>query len=264
MEISSPARADRVRIEPGQRHGRFRARPGQVAYGYPIGMLCAQWNIAFVPGDLNHASTFDFPVRYLDVPDVVGAQILRGDGDAFIARLIEAARRLESEGVRAITSNCGFMAVCQEEVAAAVDVPVFMSSLLQVPMLTRMVGRNQQVGVLAANSEALTESGWRAAGVADTDRPVVEGLERYDHFREVILEERGLLDLGTLTDEVVQAALNLVQREPNVGALLLECSDLPVYSQAIHDATGLPVFDWASFIDYVHRAVVPRTYAGIY
>jgi len=251
-------------IGAGQRSGRFVARPGQVAYGYPIGMLCAQWNIAFIPGDLNHAGTFDFPMRYLDVPDVSGAQILRGDGDAFVARLTTAAKQLEAEGVRAITSNCGFMAVCQDAIAGAVGVPVFMSSLLQAPLLLTMLGATRKLGVLAANSAALTASVWRAARVTDTDRVAVQGLEQYDHFRSVILEEHGVLDLGTLTDEVVQAAVSLAAREPDVGAFLLECSDLPVYSRAIHEATGLPVFDWASFIDYVHRAVVPRAYSGIY
>lgn len=251
-------------IAAGQRTGCFTARPGQVAYGYPIGMLCAQWNIPFVPGDLNHAATFSFPMRYLDVPDVSGAQILRGDGDAFIARLTAAARQLEGEGVRAITSNCGFMAVCQDAVADAVSIPVFMSSLLQAPMLMTMLSKNRKLGVLAANSEALTAPVLDAAGVSQTDRLAVQGLEQFDHFRSVILEERGVLDLSTLTDEVVHAAQVLVAREPDIGAFLLECSDLPVYSQAIYEATGLPVFDWASFIDYVHRSVVPRSYAGIY
>ena len=47
------------------------ARAGQVAYGYAIGMLCAEWNIPFVPGDLNNANTFPFPIRYETVPQYV-------------------------------------------------------------------------------------------------------------------------------------------------------------------------------------------------
>jgi Asp/Glu/hydantoin racemase len=244
--------------------GVFVARPGQVANGYPIGILCLQWNIPFVPGDLNHAATFNFPVRYFEVPGAVGAEVLRGDASAFTGLLIDAARKLEYEGVRAITGNCGFMAICQEQVAAAVDVPVFLSSLLQVPMLTRMLGVRRKLGVLAANSEALTPRMLAAVGIHETDRLAVQGLEGYEHFREVVFEETGILDLARLRDEVVHAACDLVEREPRTGAILLECSDLPAYSAAIQQATGLPVFDWAAFIRYVHRAVVARTYRGIY
>lgn len=246
------------------RPGLYVARPGQVAYGYPIGMLCAQWNIPFVPGDLNHASTFEFPMRYLEVPGVSGAAVLRGDGGAFTDLLVAAARRLESEGVRAITSNCGFMAVCQEEVAAAVRVPVFLSSLMQIPMIATMLGAGSKLGVLAANSAAVTPAVLRGAGVLHTDKLVVHGLESYEHFREVILDETGVLDLSRLTDEIVQAACDLLEREPRTAAFLLECSDLPVYSSVIQAATGLPVFDWAAFIDYVHRAVVAQSFTGIY
>lgn len=242
----------------------FHARPGQVAYGYPIGMLCAQWNIPFVPGDLNNAATFDFPMRYLEVDGVSGAEVLRGGGDAFTELLIDGARRLEAEGVRAITGNCGFMAICQDDVAEAVDVPVFLSSLLQVPMLTTMLGRHRRLGVLAANSAALTPTVLAGARITDLDRIAIGGLERQPHFRDVILEETGTLDLALMTREIVETAIELQRETPDLGAFLLECSDLPVYSSAIREATGLPVFDWASYINYVERATNPQPYsAGI-
>lgn len=241
----------------------FNARAGQIAYGYSIGILCAQWHIPFVPGDLNHASTFPYPVRYLGVEGVSGAEILRGEAATFAKHLIEGARHLEAEGVRAITSNCGFMAVCQDDVAAAVDIPVFLSSLLQVPMLIKLLG-GRRLGVLTANSAALTPAVLDGAGITDTSPLVVKGLEPYQHFNEVILQEAGQLDLDRMDAEVVAASRELVSQAPDIGAIFLECSDLPVYSRSIHRATGLPVFDWASFIDYVHRAVEPRSYTGIF
>ncbi len=100
------------------------ARP--VAYGYTIGMLCAEWNVPFVPGDLNNATTFDFPVRYLVVNGAAGSDVLTGDAAAYGELFVAAAKQLEAEGVRAITGNCGYMAAYQDVVSAAVDVPVFM------------------------------------------------------------------------------------------------------------------------------------------
>ncbi|MEI6404826.1 MAG: aspartate/glutamate racemase family protein [Actinomycetes bacterium] len=236
----------------------------QVAYGYAIGMLCAEWNIPFIPGDLNNANTFDFPMRYLTVPGASGADVLRGSGDAFAELMIEAAKKLESEGVRAITGNCGFMVLFQERVAASVNIPVFLTSMVQLPMLLQMISPSKQLGILTANSAALGDKEFAQVGVHDTSRIRVKGLEAYPHFNDVILKELGTLDEDLMRSEVVAAAKALLSENPKLGAFMLECSDLPAYSKAIHDATGLPVFDWANFINYVYHATVPHNYNGIF
>jgi hypothetical protein len=239
------------------------ARHGQVAYGYSIGMLCAEWHIPFIPGDLNNANTFPFPVRYESVPGASGADVLRGSGSQFADSMVAAARKLEAEGVRAITGNCGFMVVYQDLVANSVDVPVFLTSLVQLPMLLQMIGDSRSLGILTANSAGLGNREFALAGVTDTARIKVRGMELYPHFNDVILKELGTLDEERMTAEVVQAALDLHRENPNLGAFMLECSDLPPYSKAVHQATGLPVFDWANFITYVHHATVPHGYTGI-
>jgi hypothetical protein len=243
----------------------FRTAPARpLAYGYTIGMLCADWNIPFVPGDLNNATTFDFPVRYLAVEGASGAQVLTGDASAYDELFVAAAKQLEAEGVRAITGNCGYMAAYQEVVAAAVSVPVFMSSLLQAPLLLRMLRPDQRLGVLVANGGGISEAVLRGAGVADAARLNIWGLDDKPHFNEVILREIGSLDEDRIRSEVVEAAVEAVEADPTVGAILLECSDLPPYARSVHEATGLPVFDWAGFIRYVHDAVAPRSYSGAY
>ncbi|HEY8532590.1 MAG TPA: aspartate/glutamate racemase family protein [Micromonospora sp.] len=242
----------------------FHARPGQVAYGYPIGILCAEWHIPFIPGDLNNAYTFDFPVRYLSVKGAAGANVLSGDDSHFVDLFVKAAQQLEQEGVRAITGNCGFMASYQQAVADSVRVPVFMSSLLQVPMLVRMLSADHKLAVLVANGPSITDELLAAVGITEVDRVVFQGLDHQPHWNDVILKETGVLDSDRIRAEVVETALDLLKREPSIGAFMLECSDLPPYSAAIHEATGLPVFDWAGFIRYVHDAVVPRTYSGLF
>ena len=133
----------------------YKARAGQVAYGYAIGMLCAEWNIPFIPGDLNNAGTFPFPVRYESVKGVSGADVLRGNGDSYAQIMIDAAKKLEAEGVRAITGNCGFMAAYQEAVASQVKIPVFLTSLVQIPMLLNMFGKQHHIAILTANSASM-------------------------------------------------------------------------------------------------------------
>lgn len=245
----------------------FKTASGRpAAYGYTIGVLCAEWNIPFVPGDLNNASTFDFPVRYFTVDGARGAGVLTGSADAYAASFVRAARTLEAEGVRAITGNCGYMAAYQEAVAACVRVPVFMSSLLQAPLLTAMLGRHQRLAVLVASADGITDAVLLGAGIrpADRHRLAFHGLDRLPHFREVVIAECGTLDTGRLRGEVVAAAVDAVRADPAIGAILLECSDLPPYARDVHEATGLPVFDWASFLRYVHEATAPRRYSGTY
>lgn len=242
----------------------FSARTGQVAYGYPIGILCAEWHIPFIPGDLNNANTFDFPVRYLKVAGAAGADLLDGDGEKFAKMFVAAAQQLEREGVRAITGNCGFMVEYQRAVADKVNVPTFMSSLLQAPMLARMLGSSRKLGVLVASEGSVTAPVLESAGIADLDRIVIQGLDHRKHWNQVILQETGVLDEDVIRAEVVATAHELIARDPAIGAFLLECSDLPPYSAAVHAATGLPVFDWAGFIRYVNDAVVPQHYAGLF
>lgn len=243
----------------------YKTTPGRpVAYGYTIGILCAEWNVPFVPGDLNNASTFDFPVRYLTVEGASGAEVLTGNAADYADMFIQAAKALEAEGIHAITGNCGYMAAYQEPVSNAVNLPVFMSSLLQAPMLSHMLGAHQRLAVIAANGAGITEQVLHGAGITDPDRLVIQGLDHMPHFNEVILQEKGVLDEDRLREEVVRVATETVTAHPSIGAVLLECSDLPPYARAVHEATGLPVFDWAGFIRYVHDATTPRAYSGTY
>jgi hypothetical protein len=242
----------------------YHARRGQAAYGYSIGMLCAEWHIPFIPGDLNNACTFPFPVRYLTVRGASGAAVLNGQDPSFEAAFIEAAQQLEAEGVRAITGNCGFMGAYQQSVAAHVNVPVFLSSLLQAPMLTSLLGADRKLAVLVANGAGVSDRLLDGVGITDRSRVVIQGLEQRTHWNEVILQETGVLDDERIRAEVVATAQDVLACDPAIGAFLLECSDLPPYAADVHRETGLPVFDWAGFIHYVHRAVVPSTYQGLF
>ncbi|WP_374455962.1 aspartate/glutamate racemase family protein [Nocardioides sp.] len=242
----------------------YEARPNTMTYGYPIGMLCAEWNVPFIPGDLNNAWTFDFPIRYLSVKGAVGADVLAGRGQDYAHLFVEAAQQLESEGVRAITGNCGYMAAYQREVAAAVNIPVFMSSLLQLPLVRPMVAPDKKIAVMCASESTLSPQILESIGLTNLDGILIRGIDHHPHWNEVIIQERGTLDEQLLRSEVVATARAVVEEDPAVGGFLFECTDLPPYSAAVQQATGLPVFDAAGFIRYVFDAVAPRTYTGLF
>lgn len=222
--------------------GRYVARKGQVSYGYTIGMLSAEWHIPFPPGDIGNASTFGFPIRYLGIDGLDGSSVLNGTDASSTQRVVEAALRLQDEGVRAVTSNCGFMAAFQPAVAEALDIPVFLSSLQQLPMLTTMIGSRRKLALITANGANMTPALLTAAGVVDHDRLHIVGMEGYQHFVDVIFDESGELDTEIMERDVVDAAVRATQAS-QIGGIFLECSDLPPYAAAVHRATGLPVWD---------------------
>ena len=242
----------------------FQARRGQVAYGYSVGIVCLEYFLPFIPGDVGNASTYDFPVLYREVKGATFEAIIQRQDPALASPIVDAARELERQGVKAITSDCGYFGAYQREVAEAVAVPVFLSSLLQLPLVLSMLAPHQKVAALVANGASLSDRVLERIGIADTGRIVFRGLEDKPEFRKTVLDECGTLDVDAVEQEVVDAALEVQAEHPELGAILLECSDLPPYSAAVQAATGLPVFDWIGFINYVHHAVNARPYSGIF
>ena len=72
------------------------------------------------------------------------------------------------------------------------------------------------------------------------------------------------LDSDLIEAETVACAKELTQLHPDMGAIVLECSMLPPYAKAVQDATGLPVFDFITMINYFHDATHRQPYRGYY
>ncbi|HDQ13662.1 MAG TPA: aspartate/glutamate racemase family protein [Sediminispirochaeta sp.] len=240
---------------------RYQVKPGQVSYGEAIGILLLENYVPYIPGDVANATSYSYPVRFQRVPGFSVARIMKHDMTV-VEDLVRAAKSLEAEGVRAITGDCGFMALYQDRVAREVEVPVFLSSLLQIPFIRLTQPSGSKIGVVTANSRSLTEELLRTAGVPDPGELVIEGLEDTSHFARAVFEEKGGLDPELVEAEVLGAVEKIQKRDPAVRSLLLECSLLPPYGTAVREATGLPVFDYLSMIDYVYSAVVKRKYEG--
>jgi Asp/Glu/hydantoin racemase len=241
----------------------YKAKKGQVNYGESIGIILLDTFTPFIPGDVGNASTYSYPVRYKTIKNFTVERMYDMDS-SFIEAFKEAGRELVQEGVKAITGDCGYMALFQEELAQELDVPVFMSSLLQVPFIQRTLRSTEKVGIICANSKILSESLLTCVGITDTDRLVVKGLEDQEYFRKGVIIEVGELHADKVEQEVVSKALELVQEDPSVKVILLECSVLPPYAAAVQEAVQLPVFDYVTMIDYVHSSIVRRRYQGIY
>ncbi|MBN2125671.1 MAG: aspartate/glutamate racemase family protein [Deltaproteobacteria bacterium] len=231
-------------------------------YGESIGILILNAQYPCIPGNVGNASTFPFPVRYRVVREASIEGLLKKRDRSLLAPFINAARELQEEGVKAITGACGFMALFQREVSDAVSVPVFLSSLLQIPFIFRTLKRGRKIAVITADSTALTPEHFASVGVGEEIPLVIGGMEDQKEFREAVLEEKGTLDSERIEREVLGVVGRLLGENPDTGAILLECSDLPPYAAAIQRAAGLPVFDFITMIQYVHAALVRKEFHG--
>jgi hypothetical protein len=235
-------------------------QPGPAAPA--IGVICLDTSFRKIPGHIRNGATFAFPVRYEVVAGATPERVVSNPDPSLLEPFIRAAVALEAAGVSAITSACGFLALFQRELAGSVRVPVYSSSLLQVPMVHHMLGAGRQVGVLTANAASLSPGHLAGAGAAGV--PVcLAGMADQPEFSEVILEgKRDDLDPARLCGEVLSVAERLVRDCPQVGALVLECTDLVPFAHAVQARTGLPVFDIVTLTNLVHASLSRRPYTG--
>ena len=239
----------------------YKARRGQVSYGQAIGIVLMDTFTPFIPGDVGNASTYPFPVRFHTVPRLTSERVLAHDMSC-IDGVIQAAKTLERDGVKAITGDCGFMAIYHKQVANEVTVPVFLSSLLQVPFLSSMLSPVHKVGIITADASSLDSSVLKAVGIHKDIPITIRGLEHCESFRRSMLKEEGILDSEKIEIEVVTTAQKMVEEDPAVKIILLECSDLPPYGAAVQEVVGLPVFDFITMIHFVYMGLVKRRFTG--
>ncbi|SHJ38817.1 Aspartate/glutamate racemase [Dethiosulfatibacter aminovorans DSM 17477] len=238
------------------------AKGGKNYYGFPIGILMLHSQFPRIPGEMGNAYTWDFPVLYKAVKGASPEKVVTDLTPSLIEPFVNAAKELEAEGVRAITTNCGFLAMFHNEISSAVNVPVFSSTLMMIPMVYRMLKPGKKVGVLTVNSATLTDRHFDAVGALEIPK-AIQGLQDEEEFTNMILEDRLEFDIDKAREEHVRCARKLVEENPDVGAIVLECTNMPPYAKDIQEATGLPVFDITTLVNMVHNALVKHPWKGI-
>ena len=242
----------------------FHARKQQLSYGRPIGIILLEEHIPCPPGTPGNPTTFSFPVCY-EVARGVSVDSLSdpdhaAGGEAFVA----AGRRLVERGACAVAGNCGLMIVHQQQVASALRIPVFLSSLLQLPLIAQMLGPKAAIGVIASSRERLRTEHLRLAAGGAEIRIVLAGMDGKSNFRLAVCDQTGVLDVERVEMEVVQVAQALVAQNEDIKAILFECVDLPPYAAAVQQAVGLPVFDITTMIGHAFSALVRKPFVGVY
>jgi Asp/Glu/hydantoin racemase len=234
------------------------ARGGKAVYGARLGILMLEARFPRIPGDMGNAETWPFPVLYRVVAGASPQRVVRESAAGLLDAFVVAARELVTIGADGITTNCGFLSLYQRELAAAVGVPVATSSLMQAPFIESTLPPGKRCGILTVSGESLTAAHLAAAGV----RPdiAVIGTEGGREFTRVLLGNEEWLDVAAAEADILDAGDALRAKEPALGAVLLECTNMAPYARALRDRLGVPVFDIYSFMTWFHAGLAPRDF----
>ncbi len=238
-------------------------KKGQNIGGYPIGVVYIEdVYYPLMPGNVVNASTYPFPVRMIPVKNINCDELFACD-DKVQSAIEEACRQLVKEGVRAISGACGFFGNYQKSISGMFDVPVALSSLMQVPWVLSLIKPNQKLAILTADEKSITERLLINCGITKEmkERLVIKDLASSDNF-SCVIKNWGEWDNSLARADVVGKAIEAVSEHDDVAAILLECSDMPPYASSIQRETGLPVFDFITLIKWLHSAVAQKPYEG--
>ncbi len=236
----------------------MKAQGGKAIYGASVGILMLEARFPRIPGDMGNATTWPFPVLYKVVRNASPDRVVRKQGEGLLDAFIEAARELVADGADGVTTNCGFLSLFQDEISSAIEVPVLTSSLMQVAQVNQLLPEGKRAGILTISGSTLTNEHLRKANVPeDTPIGTTEGMRE---FSRAILDNELELDVEAARADNVDAAHALINAHDDIGALVLECTNMVPYAADIRRATGVPVFSIENFVCWFQSGLNPRRY----
>jgi Asp/Glu/hydantoin racemase len=243
---------------------------GGTAYqGYSVGIMKFEGKrYPLTPGDVANPTTYGFPVLVREIPGVNSNPYLpltNADGSYtdVVQKCIDAAQQLEIDGVHSIAMCCGFFSLIQPIIAAAVSIPVLSSPIIMIPIIHQMLKPEQSVVVVTASKKLLSSDFFSAVGVDINKRVTVAGLDNSTVFYSMCMGGTAVsYETDELRDDVVASIKEAQISDPNIAAVLLECTTLPPFAADIKEKIGLPVFDFIACVEWMHRALIPIRYSG--
>ena len=235
-----------------------RAQGGKTVYGTAVGILMLESRFPRIPGDMGNALTWPFPVRYKVVKGATPKRVVTERADGLLDDFVTAAQELVADGVDGITTTCGFLSLFQSELAARCAVPVATSSLMQAPLIERLLPPGKEVGILTISAASLTPEHLAAASVRpDT---VVMGTDDGREFSHAIINDLPDMDIAAAEQDLLNAGAEMVRGHPELGAVLLECTNMVPYARALNKQLRLPIFSIYSFVTWFQAGLAPRRF----
>ncbi|MFD1928798.1 aspartate/glutamate racemase family protein [Sporosarcina siberiensis] len=248
----------------------IKAKKNHIAYGMGLGIMLLDEVYPGFPGDVRNASAYNFPIQYDIVEGIdIKKLVLDEDKSQCLQPILDAAKRLQRLGVKAIAAECGYFSYFQQEIASAMDIPVFMSSLLQVPMIQQVIGQKEQIGIVCAYKNSLTPAHLSNVGInPESNLAVVGVLDDYEstEFHSLWVDNKlpsipnG--NYSTAEADMIRICKEFVKNNPDIKALMFECTGFQPFARAVQRELGLPIFSWGTLLDYANSVTVHRDYYG--
>jgi hypothetical protein len=250
----------------------IKARKDHRCYGMGLGIMILDEVYPGFPGDVRNASAYPFPIQYEVIRDIdINALVFEEDKEPCLEPIKRAAKSLEKMGCRAIAAECGYFAYFQKEIAAYVDVPVFMSSLLQVPWAQQLIGSETRVGILMALGDELTQAHLDGVGILPNSNYVLHdqgavSSGRCKEFENLWIDGKrpdipqACYEMAE--EEFVAVAVDFFRDTPDMGAMVLECTGFQPFARAVQRQIDIPIFSWGTLLDYAYSVTVHRDYYG--
>ena len=213
-----------------------------------------------IVGDIGHADTWPFAVHYKIVRGASVKKVVLQQSEGLLQPFIEAARTLVDMGALGITTSCGFLSLFQQELAAAVNVPVATSSLMQLPMVQHLLPPGKRVGVLTVSEASLTANHLTAVGAA-VDTPIV-GTDAGVEFSRVFINNETSMDLSLIHQDMLAAGRALKAKCPELGAVVLECTNMAPYADLLQRDLRVPVYSIYNLIHWFQSGLTPPVFAS--
>jgi Asp/Glu/hydantoin racemase len=238
-------------------HARI-AHGGKAVFGARLGILMLEARFPRIPGDMGNAGTWPFPVLYKVVAGASPQRVVTQKAEGLLSAFLDAAAELVQLGADGITTNCGFLSLYQAELARHVGVPVATSSLMQAPFIQSLLPPGKRVGILTISAKTMTEAHLVAANVPHGTP--IGGTDGGREFSRAIIGNEPTLDVAKAEQDILEAGAALVAQHPEVGAIVLECTNMAPYAKALRDTVRLPVYDIYSFMTWFHAGLAPRDF----
>ena len=206
-----------------------------------------------LPGNSTNPLTYSFPVLFKRVAGANYQSVLVYPDYRLVDAMVKAAEPMIDQGVKAIITSCGFNAIFQKELADALKVPVYTSALLQIPFVRASLGR-QKLLVITASKQDLKPKHFHAAGVTDMHGIEIYGMEEMPEWSKISRSPNEPLSMEKVENEVVSLAAGAKQEHPDLGAILLECTDLPPFADAVRKALNLQVYDLLTMVALIYKS----------
>ncbi len=215
--------------------------------------------LATLKGNSMNPSSYACAVEFIQIDKANYKTVIVEPSQIVVQNMIEQAKNIYSQNgvdkhnVKGIFTSCGFNIIFQQQLSKASPIPIFSSALLQIPFILNAIG-DKSIAIITANKQSLSDKHLEIAGVnvENKHRIKVYGLENASEWKKIHLHSQEGLDLDLIKKDVVGISMKACKENENIGAILLECTDLPPFAQDIYDETGVIVFDYMSMVNSIY------------